>query len=74
MSVLDEHAKAAYDAFSARRRGYRKLPPWELALELDREAWRAVARAVIDSQAEYVRNRTPLLPQEQLKKLAFGGP
>lgn len=44
--VLDAHARAGYEAFSAVRRGYRKLPPWDLALDIDKEAWRAVVRAV----------------------------
>ncbi len=45
--MIDLQAQAAYEAFSVVRRGYRKLPPWALALDHDRDAWRAVARAVL---------------------------
>ncbi len=50
--AIDEHAQAAYEAFNNNRRGWRRMPPWDLTLSSDRAAWRAVARAVLDNAKE----------------------
>lgn len=48
---VDNEAQAAYEAFNKHRRGYRKLPPWDFLFDRDRDAWRAVARAVLTESA-----------------------
>jgi hypothetical protein len=61
---LDDQARAAYETFSKYRRGYRKMPPWDLTLESDRHAWREVATAVLDTMQD-------LVPKRPACKLAF---
>ena len=59
----DTLARAAYEAFNTHRRGTRKLPPWDLALDMDKAAWREVARAVLEAAPMPVFNHAATCPE-----------